>query len=1050
MRRFTTTSLNVLLLLSLVFSFQNVFGQTAIYTVNSAVATGGNNFQNFTDMTTHFNTNGVSSPVVVNVVPGSGPYIDTIHFKNISGTSPVNTIRVNGHGETVNFVFNNTSSNYYYGTFILKFDTTKYVTVDSLVFNVKDSGTYYYNYGGGGALISGNAAYDSITHCVFNLFSDTSLYNYNWGSRTGIVIGGDSYSYYYYYYASGGGDNCYIGYNRIVDSGGYNWNGGGWGSFGIGAFDGSDNNVIAHNDIQNNPLYGVYLYRSKNTQVLYNDIHYDTDTFNYNNYYYYYYFYGIYTMDTISGSQIVGNRIHNLNVDSSYYYNYYTPFYGLYLGGTGTDSSPVLVANNAVYNIGFDGGLYGIYANGHNNLIYHNTIDFDKNTGHFSPDYGIYVDNDGNTLMNNNVSITGGGLGLKYGFYYDDLVTDAQKNNYYVSSPNGSVFYGSYLSNNYSDITAFHAANPTLEVGSPSVDPQFIDPVSGNLNIQSIYLKAQGVPLTAVVPLDILEYTRPSLPTIGAFEAVLAMNDAAGIEFITPKDSFCSSSQPVSISIYDAGVNAIHSLQIHWTVNGVAQPSVIYNNTLNSIASTTGHYSDTVTLGNVFFSPNTATVIKAWTYLPNGVADTININDTITRSFYAISSDYGVAADLNVVCPGMDVNLTVVPDTGIVAGLTWQYRTSSTNWTDIPNSDTTKYRDNYMNTSKSYRVKINLDQACFSDTTHVTVISPHVLTTAPNGGCDSSQIILNATSNNGTELYWYDAPSATVALDSGATYTTPPLMNTTTYYVAASISGLPGCESSRQAVIAIVQHPLPDIPLHDTTVCTGDTVTLIAGDTGTSYLWNTGATSPMIAAADSGIYRVEITSFYHCMNTDSIRVNWFPLASVNGFDFIPSYNPLGTVQFSPIDPVAVDSYLWDFGDGSQGATTATPEHTYAATGDYMVSLTVTNHCRTFTVSQMIHVDLTTGIVTVKSNQSADIILYPNPSREYITLRSNNPDLGMEYITIYDMLGKKVYAASAKGQQQKQISISRLPSGMYSVKITTNKQAVIVRKFEILH
>lgn len=74
---------------------------TTYYTVNSALPTGGTNYQNFTDLTNDLNTNGVSSPVVIDVVPGSGPYVDTLHFKYISGASPTNTIRINGDGETV-------------------------------------------------------------------------------------------------------------------------------------------------------------------------------------------------------------------------------------------------------------------------------------------------------------------------------------------------------------------------------------------------------------------------------------------------------------------------------------------------------------------------------------------------------------------------------------------------------------------------------------------------------------------------------------------------------------------------------------------------------------------------------------------------------------------------------------------------------------------------------------------------------------------------------------------------------------------------------------
>lgn len=46
-------------------------------------------------------------------------------------------------------------------------------------------------------------------------------------------------------------------------------------------------------------------------------------------------------------------------------------------------------------------------------------------------------------------------------------------------------------------------------------------------------------------------------------------------------------------------------------------------------------------------------------------------------------------------------------------------------------------------------------------------------------------------------------------------------------------------------------------------------------------------------------------------------------------------------QWGPPDPTLTKSYLWDFGDGNT-STAEEPEHTYAATGVYTISLTVDN------------------------------------------------------------------------------------------------------------
>lgn len=1051
MNKKATFYLVCLLLLAFFKNEKPLWAQaTTYYTVNAALPTGGTNYQSFTDLTNDLNTNGINSPVVVNVVPGSGPYIDTIHFNYISGASPTNTIRINGNGETVKNI--GYYPNGYYYNHILIMDSTKYLTVDSLVFKTNDSTYNNYNYGGNGAYITGWAEYDSITNCVFDYTRDSVWWYGNYANSGAITLGGTNY-WYWYYGRIGGAKHCYIGNNLIVDSSSSYYNGNYYYStyLGIGVFKGSENNIIEYNTINARNYYDIYLSGCKNNKIQYNDISQMNDSLY--NYYYGYGHYSIYTLDTISGTQIIGNRIHDINAVFNQGYNNYD-FWGMYLDGMGTASEPVLVANNAIYNIPYDGGIIGIEVNGWHQKIYNNTIAINKNVSSYRDDYGIKIPSitQGVELKNNNVSITAGGNGKKYGFYSFSLLSDLQKNNYYVNSTqSGAQYFGYYLVN-YPTLASFQAGNPGLEVGSPVVDPQFEDPSIGNLSVNNMALKGQGVDLSAAVPMDILENPRPQLPTIGAFEAVLAKNDGAAFVFVTPTDSFCASSQPVSVVIYNAGVNDINNMTLHWTVNGVVQPVVNYNDTLHSIASTAGHFSDTVLLGSTFVGSSAPTEIKVWTAAPNGVADTVNTNDTIIKSFQAIPANFVVTPDFNLLCPAVPAHLNLSPDTGYTAGqLTWQYSDNGTNWIDIPNSDSTGYTDVNMNATKWYRVKIEFSETCYSDTAQVKVITPQVLATTPDGICDSGTVVLHANGSPSSALHWYNTASSSTVLGSGSSFATPPITSNHVYYVSAGINGLPACESSRAGVAATVEHPLADIPLHDTAVCSGALVYLTAGNPGAHYVWNTGDTTEVIETVDSGLYRVLITSEFGCTNTDSIRINWRPYADVNGFDFIPSFYPeLGTVSFAPIDPVAVEYYLWDFGDGTQD-TMITPVHTYSNTGDFLVSLTVSNSCGDFTVSQMIHADLTTGIVTTAGEKEAGFVLFPNPARNIITIKARSANTFMTNFQIYDMLGRRVYVSySETGVAEKQISLDGLASGLYSIKVKTKEGSIIVRKFELAY
>jgi parallel beta-helix repeat protein len=65
-----------------------------IYTLDSSMATAGNNFQSFTDLSNALNNAGVIGAVTVNVAPNL--YNDQFSLDEIEGVSPTNTVTING------------------------------------------------------------------------------------------------------------------------------------------------------------------------------------------------------------------------------------------------------------------------------------------------------------------------------------------------------------------------------------------------------------------------------------------------------------------------------------------------------------------------------------------------------------------------------------------------------------------------------------------------------------------------------------------------------------------------------------------------------------------------------------------------------------------------------------------------------------------------------------------------------------------------------------------------------------------------------------------
>src|SRR5690606_11648613 len=99
---------------------------------------------------------------------------------------------------------------------------------------------------------------------------------------------------------------------------------------------------------------------------------------------------------------------------------------------------------------------------------------------------------------------------------------------------------------------------PLLEIASPTANPLFVNPLTGNFNVQSPALIGAGVNVQSMVPADINGNPRPITPTIGAFEQPpTGSNNAGTIAFITPTGIYCSGAQSVSVSVNNAGINNI-------------------------------------------------------------------------------------------------------------------------------------------------------------------------------------------------------------------------------------------------------------------------------------------------------------------------------------------------------------------------------------------------------------------------------------------------------------------------------------------------------------
>lgn len=123
------------------------------YTVDKSNATGGTNYKDFSSLASAITTEGVKGAVTVNVVAGSGPYVEQVTFSSKT-TSAANTVTINGNGEEINNAGSFSSRS------VIRLDGASHFVFDNLkvVANGTGNGTRCFT-------IGGNSDSNTISNC---------------------------------------------------------------------------------------------------------------------------------------------------------------------------------------------------------------------------------------------------------------------------------------------------------------------------------------------------------------------------------------------------------------------------------------------------------------------------------------------------------------------------------------------------------------------------------------------------------------------------------------------------------------------------------------------------------------------------------------------------------------------------------------------------------------------------------------------------------------------------------------------------------------------
>jgi PKD repeat protein len=124
-------------------------------------------------------------------------------------------------------------------------------------------------------------------------------------------------------------------------------------------------------------------------------------------------------------------------------------------------------------------------------------------------------------------------------------------------------------------------------------------------------------------------------------------------------------------------------------------------------------------------------------------------------------------------------------------------------------------------------------------------------------------------------------------------------------------------------------------------------------------------------------------------------------------------------------------YFWDFGDGYY-SNLENPWHEYESLEDYEVCLTTWNECGNDESCDQVYL----ASVAVPENEDSDFAIYPNPARDKVFIKTNQPITGI--FILYDLSGKEMMRIdlSLNEGQIHRIDMDKILPGIYIIRMNT--------------
>ncbi|MCB9235633.1 MAG: PKD domain-containing protein [Bacteroidia bacterium] len=131
-------------------------------------------------------------------------------------------------------------------------------------------------------------------------------------------------------------------------------------------------------------------------------------------------------------------------------------------------------------------------------------------------------------------------------------------------------------------------------------------------------------------------------------------------------------------------------------------------------------------------------------------------------------------------------------------------------------------------------------------------------------------------------------------------------------------------------------------------------------------------------------------------------------------------------------------WAWDFGDGNT-STQQNPTHQYTTSGSFTVCLTVTDTCGNDSSCQTVVII----IEGVNEGFSQDLVVYPNPTHDFVHLKGIHPAAGTLQIRLSDLQGRIVLSREVQhpgGPLDLQLDLRTLADQQYILQLSNGQQS----------